>query len=121
MPATGHIIVVDDDADIRETLVEMLEDHGCSAIGAENGQVALDALERMPPDDPCLILLDVMMPVMDGRAFREEQLKRQDLAKIPVVVISAFDEIEEMKADGYLKKPVEFDDVLRAARQFCSC
>ena len=63
MATPDCILVVDDDRDIRETLVEFLAEHGCSVVGAANGQQALDALAKFPAR---LILLDLMMPVMDG-------------------------------------------------------
>jgi CheY-like chemotaxis protein len=115
------ILVVDDDRDIRDAVVEHLCDHGCAAVGAENGRAALDKLGAMQSEQTCLILLDLMMPVMDGVTFREEQLKQAELATIPVVVLSAFDEVESMQAAGYLRKPFQLDDVLRAARRYCAC
>jgi CheY-like chemotaxis protein len=115
------ILVIDDDREIRETVVEHLRDHGCPAVGAANGRAALDKLGAMRNEQACLILLDLMMPVMDGVTFREEQLKQAELAAIPVVVISAFDEVLDMQAAGYLRKPFQLDDVLRAAKRYCTC
>lgn len=122
----GFILVVDDDRDIRESLVEMLEEHGCAAMGAGNGRLAMKALEETRAEaKACLILLDLMMPEMDGRAFREEQMKREDLAGIPVIVISAcregIEDVTAMKVAGHLQKPLGFDDVLRAASHYCQC
>src|SRR5690606_13804277 len=82
---TGHILVVEDDQDIRESVVEILEDEGHRVSAAADGREALERLQRAQPR-PDLILLDLMMPVMNGFQFREEQLKRPELAGIPVVV-----------------------------------
>ena len=115
------VLVVDDDRDIRESLIETLEDHGYAAIGAGNGVEAIDVL-RTHPARPCLILLDLMMPVMNGWEFREAQRRQPDLASIPVVVVSAAGpraEIPAIPADGWLSKPVDFDALLATIRPFC--
>src|SRR5690242_10127431 len=87
------IMVVEDDEEIRETLVDLLHDHGYEAIGARDGRDALDTLAHAK-ELPCLIVLDLMMPVMDGKAFREAQLQDPSLSKIPVLVISAYHDAE---------------------------
>ncbi|HEY6460619.1 MAG TPA: hypothetical protein VIY73_10730, partial [Polyangiaceae bacterium] len=73
-----------------------------------------------------LILLDLMMPVMDGRTFRQEQLKDASLADIPVVVITAFQDVAAtegpaMKPVEILTKPLDIADVMRLAKEFCEC
>src|SRR5215467_11486900 len=83
----GVVMVVEDDEDIRISLKELLEDDGYQVLLAANGREALDCLER--GKRPCLIFLDLMMPVMDGWQFRREQQKRDSLKKIPVAVITA--------------------------------
>ena len=116
------ILVVDDDADIRETIVEVLEDNGHRTIAAANGTEALDKL-RMLGDVPCLILLDLMMPVMDGVAFREAQMGDPDLAKIPVIILSAFrdsaETAKQLNAAGHLPKPVRLDALIEMVDTFC--
>jgi CheY-like chemotaxis protein len=118
-----RVLVVDDDADVRETLTEVLEEHGHQVFCAVNGFDALEQLRRSP-HPPCVILLDLMMPVMDGRAFRVEQLKDPALSPIPVVVISAFlDATEatlEMQPAAYLKKPVSLKALVTLVRSFCA-
>jgi CheY-like chemotaxis protein len=115
------VLVVEDDPDIRATICEALEDNGYATVGAGNGVEALEYL-RTAPDRPCLILLDLMMPVMDGHTFRTEQRSDAALAGIPVVVISAYRDVEkhanELAAD-FLAKPVRLDALLETARKHC--
>ena len=82
------LMIVEDDADISEALAEALEDHGHTVIVAADGQEALDKL-RAAAVLPRLILLDLMMPVMDGWQFRAAQRQDANLAEIPVVLLSA--------------------------------
>lgn len=108
------LMVVDDDRDIRETLVEALEDQGYRAIGAANGREALDALAARD-ERPALILLDLMMPVMDGRAFRDVQRDHPRWSAIPVIVISAYSDVDA-QALGVecLRKPLAMRTLLAA-------
>ena len=115
------LLVVEDDGDIRDTLVEVLTDAGYTVAAAENGKVALEALRSGAPL-PALVFLDLMMPVMDGITFCD--LKRQDpmLAGIPVVVMSADPHAKDKlgdAVDGYLRKPMTLDAVLTVAAQYC--
>ena len=116
-----RVLVVEDDPTIREVLVEVLGEHGYSAVGASNGREALDTLAASS-DRPCVILLDLMMPVMDGRSFREQQLQSPDLSDIPVIVISAHLDhtaTNDLNAAAYLRKPVKLAEVLRSVRTYC--
>ena len=92
------MLVVDDDDDIRESLMDFLEEHGFEPLGARDGLDAFDKLGTADPQ-PCLIILDLMMPKMDGRTFRHKQLERASLAEIPVVVISAYRDVEQNARD----------------------
>ena len=85
---SGKILIVDDDRDIRETLVEALEYEGYDVISAVDG---LDALERLGSEEqsPSLILLDLMMPRMNGMEFWKELTRVETWARIPIVVVSA--------------------------------
>jgi CheY-like chemotaxis protein len=115
------VLVVEDDPDIRATICEALEDHGYATAGASNGVEALEYL-RSGAEKPCLILLDLMMPVMDGQTFRAEQRADPALADIPVVVISAYRDVDKHAADlatEYLAKPVRLDTLLETARKHC--
>jgi CheY-like chemotaxis protein len=117
-----RVLIVEDDEEIRVSLMDILEDHGYEAVGAENGLEALDKL-RAPGQQPCLIFLDIMLPRMDGRAFRQEQLRSPELASIPVVVISAFRDVvqiaKEMKVSDLLKKPFKLEELVSVARRYC--
>ena len=115
------VLVVEDDPDIRATLCEALEDNGYTAVPAGNGVEALDYL-RHTSDRPCLILLDLMMPVMDGQTFRAEQRADSTISEIPVVVISAYRDLEKYRdelATECLPKPVRLDTLLQTARKHC--
>ena len=112
------IFVIDDDVSIREALIDTLEDEGLTVESAANGKEALERLQRGVV--PRLILLDLMMPVMDAATFRAEQLRDDVLASIPVVIISASAKIttetEVLRANGYLRKPIGLDELLRQIR-----
>jgi CheY-like chemotaxis protein len=113
------ILVVDDDRDIRDSLVELLTEHGYPAIGAGNGVEALEVL-RTSASLPALILLDLMMPVMDGREFRERQLENPAWIAIPVIVISAYNDVEQQAralALDHLRKPLAMRPLMDAVRR----
>jgi CheY-like chemotaxis protein len=115
-------MVVEDDLAIRESLVELLEEEGYAVLSAPNGREALEMLRRSAPLSlPCLILLDLMMPVMDGWQFRREQRSDPELGKIPVVVITAAGEQQaaSIQANLILQKPVRVERVLGAVQRFC--
>jgi len=116
------ILIVDDDAGIRQLLVLFLEHKGYTAKTVANGLEALNQLQAAQPL-PLLILLDLMMPVMDGATFRLAQLSDSRIAAIPVVVLSAAENIEAqaplLTADAYVPKPIEFDSLLQIVEQYC--
>lgn len=116
------VLVVDDDTDIRETIEEVLADNDFPAIGAENGAVALERL-RSDVEPPCVILLDMMMPVMDGGTFRLAQQNDPTLSDIPVVVLTAHASGErsarELHVAGFLRKPVDLQTLLDVIRRYC--
>jgi CheY-like chemotaxis protein len=105
--------VVDDDVDLLEALSEILESEGFGIRRARNGLQALELLEPLRPD---LILLDLMMPVMDGWEFAERIRGRPDWAQIPVIVLSADrnigDNARKLGAAAYLAKPFELSKLL---------
>jgi class 3 adenylate cyclase len=111
------ILVVDDDVVNRTLLVRMLRQEGHEARTAENGREALELVRAEPPD---VVLLDVVMPELDGISVLEELKADSELQHVPVIMISAVDELEsvvrciEIGAEDYLPKP--FDVVLLRAR-----
>jgi CheY-like chemotaxis protein len=122
-PAPGYILVVDDDAAIREALTLVLEDEGYTVRSAANGRDALQLL-RANEVQPQVILLDLMMPVMSGWDFRAEQQRDPTLAAIPVVVLSADRSLQTkaamVQAQGYLAKPVDISVLIDMVSRYCS-
>jgi CheY-like chemotaxis protein len=119
----SSLMVIDDDRDIREVVIESLNDEGYGALGAQNGKEALAMLRSSGAPLPCVILLDMMMPVMDGSTFRAEQLGDPRLRGIPVVIMSASAQIEatasQLGATSYLRKPLQLLDLFEVAERFC--
>jgi CheY-like chemotaxis protein len=117
---TDPILIVEDDPDTREAIGIGLQAEGYTVMTAPDGLEALELLDRGVR--PCLILLDLMMPVMDGVHFRIEQLNRPEIAAIPVVVVSAFGQLTRAKwlrASDYLPKPIDFDRLLAIVDRVC--
>src|SRR6476659_218305 len=106
------LLLVKDDPSIRATLAEMLEDEGYAVSTATNGREALELLRRNAPPD--LILLDLMMPIMDGWEFRVEQRADPVLAGIPLLAMSAdlSAKARAIAADAYVRKPIEFAELV---------
>lgn len=113
-----QVLIVDDDPDIRETFAEALEYAGYAVVNAANGAEALEVLRDL---SPCAILLDLMMPVMDGFEFRLRQRLDPRLAQIPVVVISAGRRADPKVIDAaaYLDKPLKLAALLEALERCC--
>jgi len=107
------ILVVEDDSDLRDAMLELLRGFGRGAIGAANGQQALSILQSGL--QPCVILLDLMMPGMDGWTFRREQMRDGRFARIPVIVLSAHPDPRRggnLQGADVLAKPLNFDRLL---------
>jgi len=106
-----HVLVVDDDQDIRELLLSVLSDDGYEAESAKNGREALEVLERWKAD---VVVLDLMMPVMDGWTFADRM--HEKWGDIPIVVISAATDLKRhggrVGAAGIIAKPFEIDSLL---------
>jgi CheY-like chemotaxis protein len=116
---SATVLIVEDDLDTREMLGRFLELEGYTVETAENGKRALERLGSGV--GACVILLDLMMPVMDGWQFRQEQIRDATLADIPVIVVSAAgrERLERIHANAYLSKPVDLDELLGCVTQFC--
>ncbi|HXX68797.1 MAG TPA: response regulator [Polyangiaceae bacterium] len=110
--SSRSLLVVEDDGDIREALDGLLSTEGFRVFGCSNGREALAWLRASPKPD--LILLDLMMPVMDGWQFRVAQKEDPELAKIPVLALSADSTAKAaaIDAEAYLKKPVDYDTLI---------
>ena len=116
-----QLLVIEDEKEIRESLRQVLEFEGYEVFEAANGKEALELLTqaRQPI---CLILLDLMMPVMDGWQFSE--LLKTDSAHnaIPVILVTAFsDKARGISSAGVVKKPFDLDALLSMVQRLCSC
>jgi CheY-like chemotaxis protein len=119
--AAGCVMVVDDDADIRDSIGDILELRGYEVRRAANGREALERLREGPR--PCVILLDLMMPVLNGWEFRAAQATDAELAAVPVVIISGDGSADQKAASvgvrEYLRKPLELSAILEVVRRHC--
>src|SRR5262249_19235564 len=119
--ARGSVMIIDDDDRIRQSLADLLDLEGYEVITAGNGQEALNYLRRLPL--PSLILLDVMMPIMDGWEFRSQLLKDEKLASIPVVITSSISAAYQLKGHlqsvSYLEKPFDSEQLLALVKRYC--
>jgi CheY-like chemotaxis protein len=115
------VLVVDDDYAVLDSMKDVLEDEGYEVLLAANGLEALKELRR--GIRPCVILLDLMMPVMNGWEFRQEQLLDNSLAAIPTIIVTAHNKAEEsaveLKAASCIRKPVQPGTLLAAIGKFC--
>ncbi len=111
------LAIIEDNQDIREALEEALVEAGYRVVGFENARIALDQLES--GERPVLIVLDLMMPEMDGWTFRLEQKKRDTLRDIPVIAVSGDSSAKAAAIDvaAYLRKPVELDRLMLTIEQ----
>jgi two-component system, chemotaxis family, chemotaxis protein CheY len=116
MPELVHVLVVDDEPDIRDTVTAILETEGYHVRQASNGADALEAIERRRPD---VILLDMRMPVLDGWGFSTELRRRGH--RIPIVVMTAARDAArwagEIAAAAFVAKPFGFDDLIMAVER----
>jgi CheY-like chemotaxis protein len=121
-PVHPSVLIVEDHDDTREMIAMMLGAEGFTVITAENGQRGLERLMRARP---CLVLLDLMMPVMSGWEFRRAQLSLSDpdLASVPVLLLTAVPEpqraAEQLHAVDVIAKPLNFDDLIESVRRHC--
>jgi CheY-like chemotaxis protein len=104
--AAAQVLIVDDEAEVREGIAQLLRSAGFSSVGVANGAEALDLLRGGFPAQA--IVLDLMMPVMDGWEFRREQLRDPRLVHIPVVVLSALSDAWVEGIPTTLPKPIDF-------------
>jgi CheY-like chemotaxis protein len=110
----GCILVVDDERDIRDTIAELLADEGYAVEEAGDGA---EALTKARDCHPSVVLLDLMMPGMNGWEFRARQRGDPELASIPVIVLSALGKVSGVDAAAYLQKPFGLEDLLTAVKR----
>lgn len=115
----GYVLLVEDHAPTREALTEVLEEAGMTVVSTANGCEALVYLRAHPR--PRVIVLDLRMPVMNGWAFRAEQLQDAALRSIPVIVLSAEEvpALDALQPQGFLRKPVEIPLLLALLATYC--
>ena len=122
--ARSSVFVVEDDSDICAAMVAALRDEGYAVDSAGNGCEALAALRSQADSPPAVILHDLMMPFMDGREFRREQLRDPLLAAIPVVLFTADPRARRdapaMQVHVILSKPASLEQILLVVERFCS-
>ncbi len=115
-------LIVEDDSDCCEAVAALLETEGYTVTIAENGQLALDQLRSGLA--PCVILLDLMMPVKDGWQFRAEQLLDEALAALPVIVMSGagrpIEQAQLLGLQDYIEKPIPPERLLNMLRGLCA-
>jgi CheY-like chemotaxis protein len=120
-PGVHHcpVLIVEDDADLRDMMAQLLNLEGFNAATVANGREALEYLQES--DRPDVILLDLMMPVMDGWEFRRRQQADPSVSSVPVIVLSALDPTRaaDVNANAFLKKPLDFDRLLALVRSYC--
>jgi CheY-like chemotaxis protein len=112
------VLVVDDNEDLREVAVEALRREGYRVLEAGNGKRALEILAELE-QAPSVVLLDITMPVMNGRQFLAALADRPLLASIPVIVLSAIGGEDVRGASRMLRKPVTAEALVGVARQYC--
>jgi CheY-like chemotaxis protein len=114
------VLVVEDDHDIRVSVRNLLEDEGYRVLTVTDGRAALDLLERAEPS-PALIILDLMLPVMDGWEFAERLRALPRLAGIPIVIMSAYQEPPPpCEAVAFVRKPINSDVLLNVVDRYCA-
>jgi two-component system chemotaxis response regulator CheY len=108
------VFLIEDDPDIRDALSQILGLEGFAVQAAENGQEGLNQLRSMPTT-PDMILLDIMMPVMDGYQFLEERQRDPGIRKIPVLILTAnqsSDNTRLVDIQGFLRKPLDLEKLI---------
>ncbi len=125
MPRTGRVrihslmsvsvLVVDDELDIREAVSEVLADEGFEVVSASDGA---DALKKARDMHPSVVLLDLMMPHMNGWEFFAARRRDPELSAIPVIVLSALGEVSGLDAAGYIEKPFDVCQLVSVVRRY---
>jgi CheY-like chemotaxis protein len=116
-----EILIVEDDSALREALTQVLSDEGYELLSARDGLEAINCLKK--GNRPDVILLDLSMPVVNGWEFRMFQKRDPELARIPVILITAGgysrEEVAWLEPSALIPKPIELDVLLAVIRRFC--
>ena len=112
------LLLVEDDAGIREALVECLASIGAEVVAAVDGLDGLARLREGPP--PCAILLDMRMPRLDGNGFLEEMRRDPRYAAVPVISMTAWKARPAQPVYRHLEKPFDLDEIASLLRQLCA-
>ncbi len=112
------VLIVEDEADLREIMREALEFNGYTVVAAAEGQSALDRIDGI--DRICLVLLDLVMPGMNGWDFYQQMRQRPHLAEVPVIVHSSSPSGAPVGVTRVLRKPLMLDRLLSVVREFCA-
>lgn len=115
--SAASVLIVDDDVRSLNALAEILDFEGYSVACSENGKQALEYLHNYPL--PSLIIMDLCMPVMDGWQFRTEQKKDASIARVPVVVVTAFSDPVDIDAEAIIPKPIDLERLLSVVHHYC--
>ena len=127
MRPAGNVLIVEDDADVRDMLAALLVREGFHPVTAEDGLEALHLLRivrHRAPDVPCLILLDLRMPRLSGNEFRRAQLCDPAVSGVPVAVMSGAEDVEQraqaLGAVATLAKPIDCEMLIEVVRRYCA-
>jgi CheY-like chemotaxis protein len=122
-PSNFHILVVDDLSDNRFLLQTVLETEGYRVDTAEDGRTALAKVEAAPPD---LILMDVMMPDLNGYEVTQQIRQNHSIPPIPILMVTAYDDTVHhqgmaVTTNGFIRKPIDFEQLLAQVATFFTC
>lgn len=118
--SSTNILIVEDDQAVRQTMQDVLELQGYKVFVATHAYEGIEVL-RTIAHEPCLVLLDLMMPKSNGWQFLDSQRNDPALSNIPVVICSAYPESAKiLQPKAYVPKPLQFDALLGAVRTYCA-
>ena len=115
---THTVLIVEDEEDLRELMRDALQMHGYTVVTAEEGTDALRKIDDI--GRPCVILLDLLMPGMNGWDFFDKVRERPELASVPVIIHSSAASRAPVGATRVLQKPLAFDSLLSIVAEYCS-
>lgn len=121
MKSCKKVLIIEDDQAIRQMVQDVLELEGYETSGAANGNEGIEFLQKDDNAKPCVIILDMMMPVANGWQFLDYQRANGNLSKIPVIVCSAFKEsAKTVRPSAFVEKPIKLNALRDAVKAFCA-